>query len=373
MSETIDIHPDLINLNKTDSHKGDVFFAQAMGLNDTINQPHPQAERLFKRVKSLDWDELEFPFDTCRLEFMNYGKLAQPMIRQIGWQWETDSLIGNILGQIMSVFLRDGSWSALYLEITRQEVVHARTYAEIVKFSFDDPNVVMNEIMGIKEHRTRLSIVAKVFHEAYVASHELALGIRQRDQETFEIFVRFVFAMFVTERGSFMNSFPITFAYGEDQKFLPICTAVRKICQDEYQSHALAGAMLLDTIGQTGPGITALWKNRELFKKMLHEVHAVERNNFDFLLCGEDELLGKTRRDLESWVDFCFGDIATILNLETEFKIPKNNPLPWMNNWVTISNIQGALQEEKSASYLLGMVKRDDRDMKFDIPELFKL
>lgn len=367
MSDIISIHPSLLNLEKTDSHIANLFFGQPLGLMDTINVHYPQLERLYKKVKSLDWDETEFDFEPCRIEFLKMGSvMAQPMIRQIGWQWETDSMVARMLAQIMGVFLTDGPASDLYLEIARQEIIHGRTYGEIVKFSFDDPNVVMSEIMEIKEHRQRLVTVAKVFREAYIASHELALGIRKRDQETFEIFVRFVFALFLTERGSFMNSFPITFSYGEGDMLMPICKAVQKICQDEYESHALAGAYLLDIIMSTGEGITAMYNNRNLFSTMLHELHAVEKNNFDFLLCGQDRLFDKPLRDFERWVDSCFGDIAKFVGIQTQFEVPKGNPLPWMKNWVNISNIQAALQEEKNGAYLLGMVKRDDRDMKFE-------
>lgn len=365
---TAEIHPSILNLEKTDYHASDLFFGQPLGLLDTININYPELERLYKRVISLDWDELEFDFEPCRIEFLKMPKLqAQPMINQIGWQWETDSAVASMLPIIMGAFLTDDTARDLYVRIASQEIVHGRTYAEIVKFSFDDPNEVMQTIASVKEHRTRLSVVGKVFREAYVAAGELITGVRKRDEETFDVFLRFVFALFLTERGSFMNSFPITFAYaeGEQPHFLPICKAVQKICQDEYELHAVAGAMMLQRLINTPQGVVAFQRNRELFGKMLHEVYAIERNNFDFLLCGQDRIFDKTRADFERWVDYCFGDIATIAHLKTEFNAPKHNPLSWMNKWVNISNIQAALQEEKNGAYALGGLRRDDRGARY--------
>ena len=53
-----EIHPSILNLEKTDYHNGDLFFGQPLGLLDTININFPELERLYKRVISLDWDVL---------------------------------------------------------------------------------------------------------------------------------------------------------------------------------------------------------------------------------------------------------------------------------------------------------------------------
>lgn len=361
------IHPALLNFEKTDYNVGSIFFGQQLGLMDTINKHFPALERLYKRMKALDWDELEFDFEPCRMEFKRMSKLqAQPMINQIGWQWETDTIAARTITPVMAGFVTDQTAFDLYQAIGNNEVVHGRTYSEIVKFSFDDPETVMHEVLGVVEHRQRLKTVAKVFKEAYVASHELALGLRKRDQKSFEIFFRFVVALFIMERGQFMISFPITFTYGEHDHFMPICKAVQKICQDEYEIHAMAGAFMIDHLRDTSEGMMAMYNNREVIHAMVHEVRNIEVNNLDFLLCGQDNLFGVSKRDYIRWADFCFSDIADALSVKTEFDPVEHNPLEFMNKWVNISSIQAALQEEKNGQYMLGMVRRDDAGKTYD-------
>lgn len=368
----------MLNFEKTDYNEGSLFFGQQLGLMDTINKHFPGLERLYKKLKGLDWDENEFDFEPCRLEFQNLPKkLTQPMINQIGWQWETDTIAARTITPVMSGFLTDQTAFDLYQRIGDNEVVHGRTYSEIVKFSFENPDQVMADVLGVKEHRQRLRVVAKVFEEAYVASHELALGMRKRDQKTFEIFFRFLIALFIMERGQFMISFPITFTYGEastdgraDSYFMPICKAVQKICQDEYEIHAVAGALMIDHLRDTGEGIQAMFNNREIIHAMVHEVRNLEVSNLSFLLCGEESLLGVQKQEYSDWADFCFGDIASALSVKTEFAVPKRQPLEWMSKWVNISSIQAALQEEKNGQYMLGMVRRDDLGKKYPMPGL---
>lgn len=366
---TIFTNSNIFNFEKTDYTEGSLFFGQTSGLFDTINVHYPVLERYYKRMKSLDWDELEFNFEPCRLEFDKMTKLqSQPMINQIGWQWETDSVAARCIAPVMAGFLTNQTAMDMYQAISLNEVVHARAYSEIVKFSFADPATVMNEVLGVKEHKQRLSLVSRVFAEAFTASHELSLGLRKRDQATFEIFFRFIVALFLMERGQFMSSFPITFTYGEHDKLIPICKAVQKICQDEYEVHAMAGAAMIDILRDTSEGVTAMWNNREIISKMYYEVRNMEIANLDFLLCGQPSLFGVTQRDYGKWVDFCFGDIATVLNIKPTFDVPKSNPISFMNKWVNISSIQAALQEEKNGQYLLGMVRRDDMGKSFDVP-----
>ena len=159
----------------------------------------------------------------------------------------------------------------------------------------------MNSVLGISESAQRLETVSKIFAEAYKAGLELQLGIRKRDQETFNIFFMFVVALFMMERLQFMISFSITFTYGHNSHFLPICKAVQKICQDEYEIHAVAGAFLYDELMMTGEGITANFQCGPTIKKMFEEIVAVEQKWVPFLLAGKEDLFGVTVRDYQNW------------------------------------------------------------------------
>lgn len=357
----------IFNFEKTDYSEASLFFGQASGLFDTINQHYPQLKRLYSRLKALDWGETEFPFSQCNLEFKRMKpELARPMIVQLGWQWETDSIAARTIAPVMSNFLTNDTAFRLYQRIGDNESTHAATYAEIVRFSFDNPTTVMDSVLGISESAQRLEVVSKVFAEAYKAGLELSMGIRKRDQETFNIFFMFIVALFMMERLQFMISFGITFTYSHHSHFLPIGKAVQKICQDEYEIHALAGAHMYNILMDTGEGITANWACRDTIVKMFNEIMSVEQKWLPFLLAGNEDLFGVTLRDYQQWGYFCAGDVASVLGIKTDFTVPKTVPIDFLKNWINISSIQASLQEEKNGSYMIGAVIRDDMGQVFD-------
>ena len=122
------------------------FFSGEFGLMDTVNRKYPKLRSLFKKLKSLDWSEDEFQFLKCNEDFKkaNNGSkldkdLADLMIDTLAWQWEADSVAAN--APIVTVALMQPCseiWEA-ESEISKNEIIHANSYSEIVRLSFDDP------------------------------------------------------------------------------------------------------------------------------------------------------------------------------------------------------------------------------------------
>lgn len=364
----------IFNLNKDDYRTGSLFFNTNAGLFDTINDHYPALTRLYKKLKSLDWDEVEFNFETCRPEMTRMERdrpgSTVPMTRQIGFQYETDSVAARTVAPIMSGFLTNDSAFKLYQRIGDNEVVHGSTYAEIVRYSYADPDKAMRDVIELKGNATRLSVVSKVFDKAFETSHKLALGQLERNQETFNVFFLYVVALFMMERLQFMSSFAVTFSYasGDISYLMPICKAVQKICQDEYEIHSLAGALMIDSLWDTSEGLTAFIQQRGIIQQMFNEVLEQESIYIETVLLpeGVDSCNGVTKRDLQAWKNYCGKDVADLLNLDMPEAAPKMNPLSFMKTWVNISSIQASLQEEKNGAYLLGMVRRDDMDHQFN-------
>lgn len=368
------ISPVVFNFNKSDYEAGDLFFGQECGLVDTSNIQHPYLEKLYKKLKGLDWDEEEFDFSVHNVDFKRMARDTPgrdvPMRTQLGWQWETDSIASRLVGVIMSGFLTDKNVMDLYGQIQQNEVVHARTYSEIERFCFDEPDVVKNSVLALKQNAQRLETVAKVFEQAFITSHRLALGDLKRDQSTFDVFYLFVVALFLMERGQFVVSFATTFTYGAHGWFMQICEAVKKICQDEYEIHGLAGAYLFEKLSNTEHGITAWVRHRETITRMANEVLGAELRHQPFLLNGLPDLFGATVKDYQNTALFFFKDIFDHLRVPFEYTAPKRLPLDFLKKWMSINGIQGALQEQDASAYLLGMLVRDDVNVEFDLAGL---
>ena len=69
-----------------------LFLTGEVGLVDTINRHYPKLFSLYKEMRSLDWDELEFDYSQCIVDFEKAPKdVSDMMLETIMFQWESDS------------------------------------------------------------------------------------------------------------------------------------------------------------------------------------------------------------------------------------------------------------------------------------------
>ena len=74
------INSNVFNINKTDYTASSLFLGDKPGLFDTVNKQYPRLWDLYKKMKSLDWDENEFDFTPCLTEFKTCPKSVYDMM-----------------------------------------------------------------------------------------------------------------------------------------------------------------------------------------------------------------------------------------------------------------------------------------------------
>ncbi len=369
LPEGVALNPQIFNTHKSDYGNPSLFLGELPGLFDTVHRRHPKIWSHYKNMKSLDWDELEFDFSVCNLEFKTRpASITDRMIKTLAWQWEADSVAARTLLPLMAPFITAPELQAAYGRVTDNEVIHAATYSEIVRLSFDDPSQVLKEVLEVKEAMARLETVSQVLGELYTASHEYALGMRSGDQETYNIIFKALAAFLALERIQFMASFAVTFAIGEVGAFMPIAKAVQKICQDEFEVHVGLGKDVIAHELSTERGKRAYVETLPAIARMLKEVVESELRWVDMLLGQGEPLVGLTAPLLKQWVLYSAADVYRVFDipLPTEYKFPRDNPLPYMENWIDISKTQPAPQEQQNGQYKVNVLVRNDDNLTFE-------
>ena len=246
--------------------------------------------------------------------------------------------------------------------------LHALTYSEIVRNSFENPDEVLESVLGETKALQRLETVANVFANVYEVSHKLSLGMIDRDSdEAYDAIMSFVVTMLILERIQFMASFAITFAIVDTGLFLPIGSAVQKICTDELQVHVETNKEIIKNELKTEKGYASYVANNNLYKKIIREVVESELKWTDYLFSDNAELVGLTSNLIKDWVLFNANDVYSFLDINNPFKVVKKNPLGYMNDWVDINSSQKSPQEEKVGNYLLGGLKNNTNDELFSV------
>lgn len=358
----------VFNTEKTDYPTPSLLMGQNPGLFDTVNKKFPEIWKLYKAQKSLDWDENEFDYSSCSVEFKTCSRSTYDMmIKTLAWQWEADSVASRAIAPVLAPFITSSELWAAWQRVSDNECVHSATYSEIVRNSFDDPNVILDEVLQVTQALDRLSKIAEVFAKGYETSHKYALGQVGNNQETYNDVFKMIVALLILERIQFMSSFAITFAICDSGLFQPIGKAIQKIAQDELEIHVELDKAVLRHEMKTERGKIAMQQCASDIKQMLDEVIELENNWVEYLFSEGRELVGLNPDVLKKWVLFCAKDVYKFLGVESDHKFPATNPLKYMDNWLDISKTQPAPQEQDNAQYKVGIMRRDDSNFAFDM------
>jgi ribonucleoside-diphosphate reductase beta chain len=358
----------IFNIEKSDYRTPSLFMGQKPGLFDSINKPHPEITKIYKRLKANDWDELETDFGSCNNEFKSCDPSTRfMMIASLAWQWEQDSIAAHSLAAIGANFCTSDELWAAWVQVNQNECVHALTYSEIVRASFDNPDEVMKEILSVKESITRLGTVAKIYNDAFELSHKLALGLVERDQAAYNTMFMFVVANYFMERVQFMASFNVTALIVYSGWFQPIGTMVQKIAKDENEFHAPLGKLIIETELRNPYGDQAFIDCKDTIKQLLIEVIETEFSFIDFLFSEGRELVGADAHSLKNAVLWWAKEPADLLYIKLPYDLPKKNPLSVMDKFLDLDSVEDASMEVRSANYLLGGVVNDSSNKVYEI------
>lgn len=104
----------------------------------------------------------------------------------------------------------------------------------------------------------------------------------------------------------------------------------------------------------------------ELWKEVTEECEAETYEIFKIVVDQEKEwckylfkdgsMIGLNETILNQYLEFIANTRMKAIGMEPFFPEVKNNPLPWINAWLTSDNVQVAPQEVEISSYLTSQV-----------------
>lgn len=346
----------------------DLILGEEPGLFDTIHKQYPKIWSLYKEMKSLDWSEDEFDYGVCNLDFKSCPpEVSDMMIKTLAWQWEADSVASRSIITVLAPFISSSELWAAWQRISDNEVIHAATYSEIVRMSFDDPHTVLNEILAVKESLERIDTVVNVFTETHKKAHEYSLGLIPNDQELYNQVYLTIATLLMLERIQFMASFAITFTICGTGLFQPIGKAVQKIAQDELEVHCELDKEVLKIERKTERGRIAHEATKDRLNKIFHDIINTETTWVDYLFSDGKVLVGANADIIKKWVLYNARFVADFLEIDTDLKLPKSNPLPSMEKWLNMNKTQAAPQEQDLAAYKVGIFVNNDQGEEFEV------
>lgn len=325
-----------------------LFLGESGGFADTINNPYPQLEKFFQTQQSFHWNEFEVDLTQDRQDMISAPKGTVELMRKtILWQSLVDSVAARSITGVLMDCVSNPTLEGLYNAIAYFESIHSRTYLHIIKQTFVDPNQALREGYADQDIMGRSEVLRRAFDDLLNTPHDAPVEVRRKG------LYKALVAMYMLERLNFMASFAITFGIAETGIFQGISQNVALICRDEML-HAKVGKFILETERKENPVIFAEIKAE--IEEIFYEILQRELSWTDTLFTEGRFCPNLTAERVKKYVMYEAGFVAETLGIEN-FESPKENPLPYMDDYTKSDNVQVAPQELQISNYLVNSVK----------------
>lgn len=215
------------------------FLGEQLALHDTVNVMYPELEELYLLQRSQTWTENEINLQQSRMDMIqSRQEEIDIMVKVVSYLWEADSVASRSILPVFAPFITNSELLEMMTEQGRFEVIHGKTYSEIVRQCVTDAQKVLDETMKNEEILTRTETIIQAFDEVikYGALYSLGseyTGTVIPKKKYMEVILKGIFALYLLERIQFMSSFAVVFGLAERDRFKGIADLVRLIMKDE--------------------------------------------------------------------------------------------------------------------------------------------
>ena len=367
---------------KNDPLKEPIFFGNTVNVARFDQQKHNIFERLVERQISFFWRPEEIDISRDRVDFQKMTD-AEKHIFTSNLKYQT--LLDSVQGRSPNIaFLPITSLSEFELWVTAWsffESIHSRSYTHIMRNIYTDPSTVFDGIIEDPHILKRAEDVSKYYDDLIFATQlwqTLGEGVHEVNGVRHEITMRnlkrklylCMQSVNALEAIRFYVSFACTFAFAERSICEGSAKILRLIARDEnLHLSSTQHVINLWRNGKDDPEMAEVAEELqdEATKIFLDTVE--QEKEWAKYLFTIGSMIGLNEAILCEYVEYIASMRMSAIGLESPYNF-KNNPLPWMNNYLNSDNVQVAPQESEISSYLVGQIDstvNEDEFADFDL------
>jgi len=225
------------------------------------------------------------------------------------------------------------------------ETIHSRSYTHIIRNIYPDPGSVFDNMLDIKEIANCGTDIAKYYDDLI-------------DNPTKENLYMCLMCANALEGIRFYVSFACSWAFAELKKMEGNAKIIKFIARDE-NTHLAASTSMIKSLWKEGDEWTKMHEKKEqeivdLFVNVIEQ----EKQWAEYLF-KNGSMIGLNETILKEYIEWIGCKRMRAVGLTCPYTIPKMNPLPWTEKWITGGSVQVAPQETEITSYVVGGVKQD--------------
>ncbi|WP_394261450.1 class Ia ribonucleoside-diphosphate reductase subunit beta [Moraxella boevrei] len=360
-----------------------MFFGQPVNVARYDQQKFPIFEQLIEKQLSFFWRPEEIDVSKDRLDFANLADHEQHIfLSNLKYQTLLDSIQGRSPNAVLLPLVSIPELETWIETWSFSETIHSRSYTHIIRNIVNDPSKVFDEIVENQYILERATDIAKYYDDLYETAQIFNLygeGQHQIQGKTVKISLRelkkklylCLMAINVLEAIRFYVSFACSFAFAERKLMEGNAKIIKLIARDEALH--LNGTQHMINLMQAGKDdleMAEIAKECQTESVEIFRIASEQEKTWAKYLFKDGSMIGLNENILSQYVEYITNLRMEAIGLPSIFAHAKNNPLPWMNNWLSSDNVQVAPQESEITSYLVGQIDAELSTNDFDNFEL---
>lgn len=369
--------------NKNDQLKEPMFLGQPVNVARYDQQKFEIFEKLIEKQLSFFWRPEEVDVSSDRID---YNKLPEHekhiFISNLKYQTLLDSIQGrspNVALLPLVSLPEIETWIETW---SFSETIHSRSYTHIIRNIVNDPAVVFDDIVENEHILKRAKDIAHYYDKLIEMTndyHRYGEGKHEIKGETVDVNLMalkkqlYLCLMSVNalEAIRFYVSFACSFAFAERELMEGNAKIIKLIARDEALH--LSGTQHMLNLLRNGQDDFAFLQIAEEAKDeciAIFKDAAEQEKEWAEYLFKDGSMIGLNKDILCQYVEYITNIRMQAVGLPSVYPEATNNPIPWINAWLSSDNVQVAPQEAEISSYLVGQIDNEVSTEDFEDFEL---
>ena len=369
--------------NPNDPLTEPMFFGQPVNVARYDQQKYIAFENLIEKQISFFWRPEEVDLSRDRIDYANLPEHEKHIfISNLKYQTLLDSIQGRSpnVGFLPLVSIPElDTWIETWAFF---ETIHSRSYTHIIRNIVNDPSVVFDDIVQNEYILARAEDIACYYDDLIEYTQYFNLlgeGTHTVNGKTVEVSLHelkkklylCLMCVNVLEAIRFYVSFACSFAFAERELMEGNAKIIKLIARDEAL-HLTSTQHMLNLMRGGSEGAEWAQIAQDLQQECfdLFVKAAEQEKEWASYLFKDGSMIGLNKDILCQYVEYITNHRMLAVGLPVAFPKATQNPIPWINAWLSSDNVQVAPQEVEISSYLIGQI---DAEVKTEDLEDFEL
>jgi ribonucleotide reductase beta subunit family protein with ferritin-like domain len=363
----------VFNTNQVDTKKQPMFFGAPLGVQRYDEYKYPIFEKLTQQQLSFFWRPEEITLQKDRADYQTLRPEQKHIFTSnLKYQIMLDSVQGRGPSLCLLPYSSLPELEACLTVWEFMEMIHSRSYTYIIKNVYSNPSELFDTIITDERILERANSITSSYDDYLQSANNYSSsnfwkfnneGVDLGKNELYEVkrkLYKTISTINILEGIRFFVSFACSFAFGELKLMEGSAKIISLISRDEAVHLNITQNILSKWKQGDDPDMVKIAKEEEQWVYSAFEKAVNEEKRWANYLFKDGSMIGLNEKLLHNYVEWIANRRMKSIGLKPVYDVPaNNNPLPWVDNWLTSKGVQVAPQEVQITSYLVGGLNQD--------------